>query len=80
MSAKITTLFDHIWQQYLAVTPSAGKVHQLLSTGKDLVNDHVAYRTFNLDKVGIEKLAKHLLSLGYQQCGEYHFEAKKNVR
>ncbi|KGJ87836.1 DUF1338 domain-containing protein [Thalassotalea sp. ND16A] len=77
MNTKITALFDNIWQQYLAVTPSAAKVHQLLSTGRDLVNDHVAYRTFNLDNVGIDKLARHLLNLGYKQCGEYHFEAKK---
>ncbi|TRX53129.1 DUF1338 domain-containing protein [Thalassomonas sp. M1454] len=79
MTAKITELFDNIWQQYIAVTPSAQKVHQLLGSGDDLINDHVAYRTFNLEKINLDKLAAHLTKLGYKECGNYHFEAKKLV-
>jgi len=77
MTTKVTELFNNIWQHYLEVTPSANKVHQLLGSGNDVINDHVAYRTFNLAKVNLEKLAAHLLALGYKECGEYHFEAKK---
>ena len=73
----VKNLFNNIWQNYLEVTPSAEKVHQLLSTGDDLINDHVAYRTFNIAKVNIEKISAHLINLGYTECGEYHFEAKK---
>jgi len=75
-SAKVTDLFDNIWKNYLDVTPSAHQVHQLLGSGNDLVNDHVAYRTFNIEKVNLNKLAQHLLNLGYKQCGEYHFDSK----
>ncbi|WOH36980.1 DUF1338 domain-containing protein [Thalassotalea fonticola] len=77
MKKQVIELFDNIWQQYLAVTPSADKVHQLLGSGNDLINDHVAYRTFNLEKVNIDKLAAQLLNLGYKECGQYNFEAKK---
>lgn len=77
MTAQVNALFENIWQNYLAVTPSAEKVHQLLGSGNDLINDHVAYRTFNIAKVNLDKLAAHLINLGYQECGEYHFEAKK---
>ncbi|MCH2056383.1 MAG: DUF1338 domain-containing protein [Thalassotalea sp.] len=77
MTTQVTQLFNHIWQQYLEVTPSADKVHQLLDSGNDVINDHVAYRTFNIEKVNLEKLAAHLIKLGYKECGEYHFEAKK---
>ncbi|MDN3653687.1 DUF1338 domain-containing protein [Thalassotalea ponticola] len=77
MSNEVKQLFANIWQQYLEVTPSAKQVHQLLGNGHDIINDHVAYRTFNLDKVNLDKLAQHLLKLGYRECGEYHFEAKK---
>lgn len=77
MTSKITALFDNIWKNYLDVTPSAKQVHQLLGSGNDVINDHVAYRTFNLEKVNLDKLAAHLLALGYTECGEYHFEAKK---
>jgi phosphoglycolate phosphatase-like HAD superfamily hydrolase len=73
----VTELFDNIWQQYISVTPSAHKVHQLLSNGEPIINDHVAFRTFNLPKVNLDKLAAHLIKLGYRECGEYHFEAKK---
>ena len=77
MTAQVSQLFNNIWQNYLEVTPSAEKVHQLLGSGNDVINDHVAYRTFNLEKVSLDKLAAHLLKLGYKECGEYHFEAKK---
>ncbi|MDX2367341.1 MAG: DUF1338 domain-containing protein [Colwellia sp.] len=77
MTAKVTALFNKIWQQYLTVTPSAKKIHHLLSNGKAVINDHVAYRTFNIEKVNLDKLAKHLLSIGYTECGQYNFSAKK---
>ncbi len=77
MTAQVTALFNNIWQNYLEVTPSADKIHQLLGSGNDLINDHVAYRTFNHPKVGIDKLAAHLVALGYKESGEYHFAAKK---
>lgn len=77
MTTQVTKLFNNIWQQYLTVTPSADKIHQLLGNGNDVINDHVAYRTFNLDKVNLEKLASHLLAVGYTECGQYDFAAKK---
>lgn len=77
MKKQVTELFENIWQQYLAVTPSADKVHQLLGAGNDLINDHVAYRTFNIEKVNIDKLSAHLINLGYTECGQYEFKAKK---
>ncbi|MFT5756352.1 MAG: hypothetical protein ACI9LM_001069 [Alteromonadaceae bacterium] len=75
-SKKVETLFSNIWDNYIAVTPSASKVHQLLGTGSDVINDHVAYRTFNIGKVNIDKLSAQLIKFGYYECGEYHFEAK----
>jgi|TARA_B110000908_G_scaffold165294_1_gene214532 hypothetical protein len=75
-STKVKALFDHIWQNYLEVTPSAHQLHQLLGSGNDLINDHVAYRTFNSEKVNLSKLAQHLINLGYKECGEYHFDSK----
>lgn len=77
MTTKVTALFGKIWQQYLTVTPSARKIHQLLGNGNDVVNDHVAYRTFNIEKVNLNKLANHLISIGYTECGQYDFAAKK---
>ncbi|KKO49862.1 succinyldiaminopimelate aminotransferase [Arsukibacterium sp. MJ3] len=79
MHTDVNALFANLWQDYVAVTPSAKKVHQLLGSSQqdDVSNDHIALRTFNLEKVNLDKLAAHFLALGYEQCGEYHFEAKK---
>ncbi|WP_105189018.1 DUF1338 domain-containing protein [Pseudoalteromonas sp. T1lg48] len=79
MHNDVNTLFEKLWDNYLEVTPSAVKVHELLGSTQqdDVINDHIALRTFNLPKVGLEKLAAHFKAVGYKECGEYHFEAKK---
>lgn len=79
MHNNVNELFDNLWDNYLTVTPSAKKIHELLGSTQqdDIVNDHIALRTFNLPKVGLEKLAEHFKAVGYKECGEYHFEAKK---
>ncbi len=73
------TLFRCLWDNYRAVTPSAERIHRLLGASQDraIINDHIALRTFNLDKVGLDKLAAHFLALGYREGGDYRFEAKK---
>ncbi len=80
MHTDLNTLFRELWQNYQSVTPSARKIHRVLGSAEgreDIVNDHIALRTFNLPPVELDALAAHFLSLGYQQGGEYHFQAKK---
>lgn len=79
MHSDINTLFENLWKNYLQVTPTATKIHKLLGSTQqnDIINDHIALRTFNLEKVCLEKLAKHFKHLGYKECQEYHFEEKK---
>ncbi|MGV2989207.1 DUF1338 domain-containing protein [Vibrio sp. E150_011] len=75
---KVEWLFEQLWQDYTTrLCPSAAKIQGLLKEQEALINDHIALRTFNLDPVGIETLAKPFLELGYQQGGEYEFKAKK---
>ncbi|MEP0355347.1 DUF1338 domain-containing protein [Paraglaciecola sp.] len=85
MTNEINTLFAKLWQSYVAITPSAFKIHKLLEEYEaqethqvsSLVNDHIALRTFNADKVNLDKLAQHFLDLGYTEQGQYNFEQKK---
>ena len=79
MHSNVNDLFDNLWQNYLEVTPSATQIHALLGkdNGKDVINDHIALRTFNIAKVNLEKLAAHFEAVGYTACGDYDFEAKK---
>ena len=41
-------LFDKLWAQYAKLTPQAQKIRSLLEErGEHVVNDHVAFRTFD---------------------------------
>lgn len=78
MHTTIQALFAGLWSDYTKITPSAQQIHQLLSsTDTDIVNDHIALRTFNIEKVNIEKLSAHFIALGYEIKGDYDFKAKK---
>jgi len=79
MHNNIDSLFDNLWDNYLSVTPLAKRVHNLLGSTQtdDINNDHIALRTFNIEKVNLEKLAAHFIAVGYKECEEYHFEEKK---
>jgi len=69
--------FELLWQDYISRTPSAAKVHQVLGQGNEIINDHVAFRTFNIEPIGLESLAKLFEGMGYFANGDYHFEEKK---
>lgn len=74
----VAHLFDQLWLQYTAINPQAEAIHRLLSErGEHVVNDHIAIRTFDTDKLGIDKIAQVFIDLGYQEKGQYDFTAKK---
>ena len=74
----VTAFFDQLWQQYTAINPQAHAIHQLLAKrGETVVNDHVALRTFNTPKLGIDNLAGLFEAMGYENCGQYDFTAKQ---
>lgn len=77
MHNNVDELFEQLWQQYLQVTPSAKKICHLLGNGEEIINDHIALRTFNIAKVNLEVLAEHFKKVGYEEKGQYNFEAKK---
>lgn len=79
MHTDINTLFEGLWQKYLEVTPNAKKIHKLLGSTQedDIINDHIALRTFSHPKIDLDKLAMHFKNLGYFEAGEYYFKTKK---
>lgn len=72
--------FEELWLDYIKVTPQADKIHQALlkkeSKLHHIINDHVAFRTFNHPLIDLKKLEKPLLALGYQPFEPYIFENK----
>ena len=79
MSQQVAQFFSQLWNDYIQLTPSAAKVHQVLGKGQPIINDHVAFRTFNLAPVRLQQLAAHFEAMGYEAKQDYHFEAKKLV-
>jgi hypothetical protein len=70
--------FENLWHDYIDITPQAEKVRRLfLSRGDDVVNDHVAFRTFSDSPVCLAKLEIELEKMGYAAYENYRFEQKK---
>lgn len=74
----LPSLLDKMWQDYIAINPLAKMIYDLfVSEGESIQNDHIALRTFNHPRVGVDVLAKPFLSAGYQYKGDYQFPEKK---
>ena len=68
-------LLAMLWQDYVASTPQAARIHALLEArGETIVNDHIALRTF--DSVPMAQLAAPFEALGWEPRDLYRFEEK----
>ena len=77
--SSLDELLFLLWNDYSSMNKQAYAIHKALEgRGEKVINDHIAFRTFNLPKVGIDVLARPFINLGYQTKGEgYHFPDKK---
>ncbi|MDP3920500.1 MAG: DUF1338 domain-containing protein [Candidatus Omnitrophota bacterium] len=75
----LTDLLEWLWNDYAAMNSQAGAIHRALEArGEKVINDHVAFRTFDLPEVRIEALAAPFLRCGYElRGGPYLFKEKK---
>jgi len=70
--------FEHLWQDYIQMAPAAAQLQQVfLERGEQVVNDHVALRTFNLEPIQLTALEPHLLAMSYRRFAPYQFPEKK---
>jgi len=71
-------LFEKLWDGYSEMNPGAHKIHDLLTMeGERIVNDHIAFRTYDIPGIDIESLSKIFKEYGYEEKGLYSFEKKK---
>ncbi len=78
MCLSVEQLFESLWQQYIQINPQANKIQCLLKErGENVINDHIALRTFNTEKLGIMKIANTFIDKGYRIVEEYDFAKKK---
>ena len=76
----LEALLDKLWKDYSAMNKQAGAIHAALEKrGEKVVNDHIAFRTFNLPSCNREVLAASFLNLGYHDASGkgYDFPGKK---
>ena len=69
--------FDLLWKQYISVTPQAREIQALLrSRGEEVINDHVAFRTFDIQGFGLETVTDLLAEIGYERFDSFVFPDK----
>lgn len=70
-------IFDRLWAGYTDQNPEALSIYNLfVKEGEEVVNDHIAFRTFNDPRINIDMLAKLFLAAGYEYRDSYRFEDK----
>jgi hypothetical protein len=71
-------LFERLWIDYSNQNPSAAKIKALFEERIGVVvNDHIAIRTFDDERINVDALAKTFKQLGYVERGKYEFKQKK---
>lgn len=74
----LNDLIQALWEDYASINKQAEGITTLLQKkGETIFNDHIAFRTFNLPKVGIDALAQVFLDFGYEAKGAHKFKQKK---
>ena len=72
-----TDFFAEIWNQYVQMTPQAKRIQTLLhARGEHVVNDHVAFRTFDIEGFDLDRATELLAAIGYEAFDHYTFPDK----
>lgn len=75
---SLETLLNKMWIDYCELNPAAKRIHDIFEAeGETVINDHIALRTFNHPRLGLESLAKQFKKYGYAEKGDYVFVEKK---
>jgi hypothetical protein len=68
-------LADQLWHSFVATTPHAARIRELLVARGELVHhDHVAVRTLAAPALGMDAIGRRLEAGGYQPRERYRFE------
>lgn len=71
-------IFQPLWEDYVRRNPHVKEVHDLfVARGENVINDHIALRTFNDPRIGVDRLANYFIKHGYKEKNTYDFPVKK---
>lgn len=74
---KAQEIFSRLWTIYTTKNHYVKKVYDLfIEEGENVVNDHVAFRTYNESRINVDVLSRIFLKAGYEEKGQYTFEEK----
>lgn len=73
----LDNVFNRLWIDYTIQNPSAHRIYELFTkAGEKVLNDHIAFRTFDDPRINIDVLSRVFTERGYIAKGEYIFEDK----
>ena len=79
----LATVLDGLMRRYQERVPAVAHIVSemvrkgMISEPKDIVNDHIAFRTLGVPNLGIASLEKVFLAYGYTRRDPYYFSKKK---
>lgn len=75
---NLDSYFNELWSAYTKITPQAQAIHDLIKAHNGhVINDHVAFRTFNRGPISLDAIEPSFIAMGYHPIDEYHFTKKK---
>lgn len=81
--STLNTVMDGLMKRYTERVPDVKKIsaamveQELISSTRDIENDHVAFRTLGVPNLGIASFEKIFLACGYKKMSSFYFEGKK---
>lgn len=73
-------IFERLWNDYITQNPAARQVYDYFTAeGEEVLNDHIAFRTFDQPGIGIDVLSQPFVKAGYVYRNTYKFENKHLV-
>ncbi|MDD3875111.1 MAG: DUF1338 domain-containing protein [Bacteroidales bacterium] len=75
---NVLKIFNRFWNDYTSQNPLALRISDLFKAeGENVVHDHIALRTFGIEKINLDKVSEIFLKIGYEAKNEYVFEQKQ---
>lgn len=74
---QVSEFFASLWNEYTDVTPQALQIFNHVEAKFGTVrNDHVAFRTFDRERISLDVLERAFLNFGYRRHRDYGFPDK----
>ena len=77
MTTSTRDFFAGLWNSYVEIAPQAARIYEIFAArGERIVNDHVAFRTYDQYPLNIGTLEPLILALNYRRHAPYEFPTK----